>query len=60
MTNNPYEIPHFSQDVFKCAIIDSQGKEIPITDQMITQACEALESTQQNYYLDISKPNADK
>ncbi|MEN0108169.1 MAG: PA1571 family protein [Pseudomonas sp.] len=29
------------------AVIDAQGREIPITEGMIQQACEALEKTRQ-------------
>lgn len=45
-------------DIFHCALIDQQGNEIPITAQMIQQACTKIESDYNNYYSSNLKPNA--
>jgi hypothetical protein len=34
-------------DGFICAVIDEQGREIPITEAMIQQACRALDPEEQ-------------
>lgn len=60
MTNNLYQTPHINTDIFKCAFIDSQGKEITITPQMIRQACDDIDTKHKNYYAEISKPSACK
>lgn len=37
--------PSVQQNTFNgAALIDAQGREIPITEQMIQQACQRLES----------------
>lgn len=60
MTNKPYQTPQINTDIFKCAFIDNQGREITITPQMIRQACDDIDTKQSNYYAEISKPNACK
>lgn len=60
MINSPYQTPQINADVFKCSLIDSRGREIPITEQMIHQACEDAETKQHNYYAQISKPSANR
>lgn len=35
--------PHHSQHLVGGSIIDAEGREIPITEQMIQQACRELE-----------------
>lgn len=35
--------PTMPADCYSCAMIDEQGREIPITEAMIQQACRALE-----------------
>lgn len=39
-------------ECFTCALIDEQGREIPITEAMIQQACRALEQNN-----DASEPS---
>lgn len=34
-------------DCFTCAVIDEQGREIPITEAMILQACRALDQARE-------------
>ncbi|KHL68977.1 MULTISPECIES: PA1571 family protein [Pseudomonas] len=34
---------HLPADCFACAVIDEQGREVPITEAMIQQACRALD-----------------
>lgn len=39
------QTPSVQQNTFNgAALIDAQGREIPITEQMIQQACQRLES----------------
>ncbi|HSC84266.1 MAG TPA: hypothetical protein VLC30_11670 [Pseudomonas sp.] len=46
--DNPPVIVQFKpQQRVGGAIIDAQGREVPITEQMIQQACRALESSRQ-------------
>ncbi len=40
-TSNTHSCPE--NDTFFCAVIDGQGNEIPITEAMIQQACQALD-----------------
>lgn len=42
-TNQPRVIPMQPQQQVGGAIIDAQGREIPITEQMIQRACSELE-----------------
>ena len=58
MTKNTQTAAPINIDLFQCALINNQGKEIPITRSMIRQACEAFESTQDNHYAQIPKPSA--
>ena len=37
--------PHYAQHQACGSIIDAQGREIPITEQMIQKACKELEET---------------
>ena len=64
MISNPSSVLHTNVDTilsnYQCALIDSQGKEIPITNQMIQQACEDLEAKHNNYYAQIPKPSANR
>ena len=39
---------------FKGAIIDSQGREIPITERMIQEACLSLEAAASSIYSNIT------
>jgi hypothetical protein len=52
-TSEPHVGPKLSQQPAGGAIIDEQGQEIPITENMIQRACQELEK-------DLSKPNTDK
>lgn len=52
-TPAPHVAPEQSQQPAGGAIIDEQGQEIPITENMIQRACEELEK-------DLTKPNTDK
>nr|WP_298110424.1 PA1571 family protein [uncultured Pseudomonas sp.] len=44
-THEPRVIPMPSQHPIGGAIIDEQGREIPITEQMIQHACRELENS---------------
>lgn len=35
--------PNRPAEAFACAVIDEQGREVPITEAMILQACRALD-----------------
>lgn len=43
------------ENYFQGAIIDDEGREIPITREMIKEACEELESSRQHNALDHSQ-----
>jgi hypothetical protein len=51
--SEPHVAPEQSQQPAGGAIIDEQGQEIPITENMIQRACQELEK-------DLTKPNSDK
>lgn len=53
-TLNPQ--PHTSRrtDFYACAVIDEQGREVPITEAMIQQACRELDPHQ-----DEEQPSSD-
>ncbi len=42
------------ESLFQGAIIDENGREIPITREMITEACHELENSRHRYALDYS------
>ena len=44
-TSEPRVIPMAAQHPIGGAIIDEQGREIPITEQMIQRACRELENS---------------
>lgn len=44
-TTEPRVIPLHNQQRVGGFIIDAQGREVPITEQMIQQACRELEKT---------------
>lgn len=51
-TSDPDVAPEQAQQPVGGAIIDEQGQEIPITENMIQRACQELEK-------DLTKPNTD-
>jgi hypothetical protein len=56
MTN--CEMPYFKPETFKCAVLDANGFEIPITQAMVEQACQQLAGRKENHYPFTSKPTA--
>ncbi|WP_300655763.1 PA1571 family protein [Pseudomonas sp.] len=51
-TSEPHVAPEQAQQPVGGAIIDEQGQEIPITENMIQRACQELEK-------DLTKPHTD-
>ncbi|WP_101759397.1 PA1571 family protein [Oceanicoccus sp. KOV_DT_Chl] len=39
-----------TESIFQCALIDDDGREIFITEQMIQNACQALEAEALSFY----------
>lgn len=47
-----YSSSSTSDNRFHCAVIDKQGNEVPITEQMIQSACRELEDYASSIYGD--------
>lgn len=52
LRNSPHE---HAKTLFTSVFIDDDGREIPITEQMILDACHNLEATSSSVYSTMSK-----